>query len=188
MFTGIVEEVGAHYSHRTARRKSADHRDRRAYSERITDRQQRVRKRSVSHCSRYQAEIILRRSRTRDLETHLVLAYSRRCAGKSRTAHEGRRTLRRPHRAGTRRRSRQADRFSNASPNRRTGGYTLNFRIYVEKYTVYKGSISIGRGHQPHGCKSREESLRHRHHSAHGGDDQSAFPEARRSGQPGNAT
>ncbi len=57
----------------------------------------------------------------------------------------------------------------------------------VEKYTVYKGSIAI-EGISLTVAQAGEESLHHRHHSAHCGDDESAFAAAGRSGQPGSGS
>ena len=52
----------------------------------------------------------------------------------------------------------------------------------VEKYTVYKGSVCI-EGISLTVAKLEGRTLHRRHHSAHGGDDESQLAQARRSGQ-----
>ena len=62
---------------------------------------------------------------------------------------------------------------------------TIELPEEIEKYTVYKGSISI-EGISLTVAKAREKSLHHRHHSPYGRDDEPALAEARRPGESGS--
>ncbi len=127
MFTGIIEEVGKVVSieqrgeNRRIKVEAA-----RALRKNCS-RRQRCGKRRLPDRARHQSQIILRRSRARDLGANFILAHPRGRAGQPGAAHESRRPLRRPHRSRPRRRRRQDLSSSSASSTRtvgipRTGG------------------------------------------------------------------